>query len=666
MKHFIIILCLTFMGAIDMLAQGSSVVFDDYVSDEFKNVVNEVPHYREIKSGSKFVVSYEGNWPAEMMGAFEYAVKIWEEVLPMTMPLNLKAKIETKASRRNVISQTAINEFSGYPHSQVKAVLLKEYHKGFQTRFYDTIQDTAIFAQPDLYISYYSDKLDEFDFSLDGQPSPDKYDFVTVVLRDIAMGLGFTTSLSADINKERIKDKDSSSHPFERLILSQLDSDPYVAYQMATKGSVKIPVYGQEITLYAYAPNTWVNGQSLRFLIPDDNPISKLLAYDFGKGYVMHDLTGIDWDLLFTWALDWYADSPSGTANVSGSYEWSGTSEDILPFRGNVNLTSRSSADRNGDIVQSPPNSEDDLPYENTGSYSTRATDFDLPISQYCMKYDSFSPEGPQKGMTSISVLKKDGSWDCVLTSRYLPSNLKIEDLKLNYDESEYARGTTGGLRYRITDCSVKSSWYGGTFDYDTKYYTRDFTPQKALIKYDSRTATPAKAKSRGIAIDDWFVDVNVGIANIEGTTRVIVEQLDEGEELPFQYEVEDFRKGYFTANLDRECDTQLTVICYNDNGYQRSNTITIPAIGYSSSNGNITLQNYGQYVQIKGLSEQFLSSGDWTYAIQNLTANTVVRKTSPLRSNQIDIADLPSGVYALTLTDNSGQRMKSMKFVKR
>lgn len=323
------------MGAIDMLAQGSSPVFDDYVSDEFKNVVNEVPHYREIKSGSKFVVSYEGNWPAEMMGAFEYAVKIWEEVLPMTMPINLKAKIETKASRRNVISQTAINKYDdGCPRSQVKAVLLKEYHKGYQTRFYDTIQDTTIFEQPDLYISYYSDKLDEFDFSLDGQPSPDKYDFVTVVLRDIAMGLGFTTSLSADINERRIKKSGQPSYPFERLIRSQLDSDPYVAYQMATKGSVKIPVYTPEITLYAYAPNTWVNGQSLRFLIPDDNPISKLLAYDFGKGYVMHDLTGIDWDLLFTWALDWYADSPSDIDSVSGSYEWSELQKTYCHFVG--------------------------------------------------------------------------------------------------------------------------------------------------------------------------------------------------------------------------------------------------------------------------------------------------------------------------------------------
>lgn len=545
-------------------------------------------------------------------------------------------------------------------------MLLQEYHKGYQTRFYNAIEDFSIFNNPDITIYYYSDKLNQLDFSLDGQPDADKYDFVTLALRDIAIGLGFTTSFTANINEGKLENKGVSSKPFESLIMSQLNSDPYVAYQMATKGSLKIPVYGQDITLYAYAPNPWVNGQSLRFLIPDDNPISKLLAYDFGKGYVMHDLTGIDWDDLFTWALDWYADSPSGTGNVSGSYEWSGTSEDKLPFRGNVNLTSLASANINEDSVLSATDSEDDMFNESNDNNSTRATDFDLPISQYCMKYDSSSPDGPQNRKTTISVLKKDGSWDCVLASQSLPSNLKIEDLKLNYDESEYARGTTGGLRYRITTCNVKSSWYSQTYDYCTKYYTRDFTPQKALIKYDSRTATPAQAKTRGIDVEDWFVDVNVGIANIEGTTRVIVEQLDEGEELPFQYEVEDFRKGYFTANLDRECDTQLTVICYNDNGYQRSNTISIPAIGYSSSNGNLTLQNYGTYIQINGLSEQHLERGEWTYSIQNLTTSTAVIKTSPLHSNQIDVAELPSGIYVLTLTDNSGQTTRSMKFAKR
>lgn len=119
MKHLILILCLACLATIDLLAQESSVVYDDYVSDEFKNVVNEVPHYREIKSGSKIVVSYEGNWPAEMMGSFEYAVKIWEEVLPMTMPLNITAIIEPTGSRRNVISSvkmTAGNDI-GHPNT---------------------------------------------------------------------------------------------------------------------------------------------------------------------------------------------------------------------------------------------------------------------------------------------------------------------------------------------------------------------------------------------------------------------------------------------------------------------------------------------------------------------------------------------------------------------
>lgn len=169
-----------------------------------------MPAYREIASGSKIIVSYEGDWPAEMQGAFEYAVKLWEEVLPMTLPIRIKASLgifrttgDTPMQVSKVIVHT--HEFNGnrnyqyvYPMSMVKSVLLKEYHSGQKHRFYDEIQDVKLFNDADFEITYNKFALDEFDFSLDGNPDSGKYDFVTLALRDIATGFGFKSNITAD------------------------------------------------------------------------------------------------------------------------------------------------------------------------------------------------------------------------------------------------------------------------------------------------------------------------------------------------------------------------------------------------------------------------------------------------------------------------------------
>lgn len=66
-----IICCSGFAQDID------SISCDNYASEALKNVFIEMPDYREVSSGSKLVVTYEGDIPAELQGAFEHAVKLW-------------------------------------------------------------------------------------------------------------------------------------------------------------------------------------------------------------------------------------------------------------------------------------------------------------------------------------------------------------------------------------------------------------------------------------------------------------------------------------------------------------------------------------------------------------------------------------------------------------
>lgn len=661
-----------------------SISCDNYASEALKNVFVEMPDYREVNSGSKLVVTYEGDVPAELQGAFEHAVKIWEEVLPMTLPIHITVKTGSIRGNGNVLSRISFNKIDyqdnngnkfAYPLSMIKGVVLQEYHRKNSSRFIEDIYDTYIFDRTDISITYNNRLLNQFDFSIDGEQNISKYDFVTTALRDIAIGLGFNTSFLGDpINKKLIL-TDETHTPFETLVLNEIGTtDPYTAFTRATKGSLTIPLYMWNSinlgSLILYAPVEWSNNSSLRYFIPDDNPISKLLTFDFGKNYVMRDLSGANWDEIFCGALDWQLAPTSGSG--SGGASHAGTSDDILPFRGTVNLTFSNNDTANFSRQERNPSpNQKSLPLETDIQAKSISLKSSFTAKDYCRKFDAFSPDGPFYWGLSLSVMKKDGTWDCVYKIPYMedePISIKIEDLALNYDEIEYARGTTGGLRYRLTKCSLKTDNLSGDttsyYSYRTKYFTRDFTPQKAFIKYTPEQSVQSINKMALSGDDDWFVDVKVGISNLEGTTRVFVEQLDEGEEIPFQYEVTDFRKGYFIANLDRECSTTLTVICYNDNGYQRSNTIVIPAIGYN----NVT--------QIAALSFDMLNdaimvkAGDeavdnCNYSIAPLSAAGQQAGRNGMANGAIDISTLADGLYVLTAIDEKSGLQGTFKFRK-
>lgn len=383
----------------------------------------------------------------------------------------------------------------------------------------------------------------------------------------------------------------------------------------------------------------------------------------------MRDLSGVNWDDIFYGALDWRMTPTSGSGTGSASH--AGTSDDILPYRGSVTLsfnnndTANFSRQEQNYSLSKENQSASTVPQSKSISLNSSSS-----TEIYCQKFDLFSPDGPVHMGLSLSVMKKDGSWDCIYKVPYMdnePISIKIEDLALNYDESEYARGTTGGLRYRLTKCEEIIFSYPGAptrYSYRTKYFTRDFTPQKAFIKYTPEQSVQSVNKMALSGDDDWFVDVKVGISNLEGTTRVFVEQLDEGEELPFQYEVTDFRKGYFIANLDRECSTTLTVICYNDNGYQRSNTIVIPAIGYNNVTQiaalSFDLQN--DAILVKAGDE---AVDNCNYSIAPLTVAGRQAGRNGMANGAIDISTLADGLYVLTAIDEKSGLQGTFKFRK-
>lgn len=143
-----------------------------------------------------------------MKGAFEYACKIWEEPLPNTLPINIHAKIgkirgsgNGKLLSRVQPTSYNLDNLNDNLSSRIKYVILAEYNTGSIVTFGDSIKHEDFFNKPDITITYNIDYLDEF--SLENTPE-NKYDFVTVVLRDIAKGLSFISGFTANSSTYRV------------------------------------------------------------------------------------------------------------------------------------------------------------------------------------------------------------------------------------------------------------------------------------------------------------------------------------------------------------------------------------------------------------------------------------------------------------------------------
>lgn len=614
-----------------------------------------------------------------MQGAFEYAVKLWEEVLPMTLPIKIDVKVDNLRGSSDLLSRVSFgtDEYTGdrvnmyaCPLSMVKSVLLQEYHSSQRHRFYDEIDDTSILDGTDMTITYNKNKLNTMDFSLDGEIDIAKFDFVTVALRDIAIGLGFTSNITANSSTKMINMTGEKYTPFESLIMNAIGTNPSLAYSIATSGSVDVELRdwgGIPVdTLSIYAPTTWVQGKSLRYFIPDENPITRLLTHDFGTGYVMRDLSGIDWDDIFCGALDWRKDMTTGSA--SNSVAQTGSTNNNLPYTGNVTI-GFNNRDNMILSLKETPSIQSSILTESIPQNSI-TTSIYSNTDDYCKQFYLYSPNGPGYNGLSLSVQKKDGTWE-VLSYYYGGDQvtINIESLSLKENEDNYARSTSGGLKYRLTKCTqYYDRLYGGVYhSYRVKYFTRDFTPQKANIKFSKiHNTIDSKQNSYRSFVsttdDDYFVDVEIGLSNIEGATRVVVEQLDEGETMPFLYEIEDFRKGYFVANLDRELKTNLTVIAYNDNGQRRSNTITIEPVG--SQTNSIAIKYLGNIIQIDGLNEKLLETRRFQYSLTRLNELSVSEDIKIITSNSIDVSSALSGIYVLNLYKDS-EKIRTFKFSK-
>lgn len=674
MKKLLIMILMTLIGVIAFAQSDGAVVTRQPSNNDFADILRDMPDVRILNSGSKILVEYQGEWPEDMKGAFEYAAKIWEENIPMCVPIKITAKIEDFGGADELSSvqcftffDRAINNAIGgvdniCPSSVIKAQTLIDYNRyGKEHLIYDDLGKELgeMLTRTDMEISYNADKIAEFSFALDAETVPDKYDFVTLSMRNIAIGLGLGNRIMANPSEQKILFNNNSHTPFEKRILNNIGwTDASDAYIKATEGSLNI---GNGMILYA--PSPFQNGISLRSTVPSgSNPINHLLAHDFSKGYVMRNIANYNWNSFFSEMLNW--DLGIIVGSVGATVEQSLDYESTLPYSGTVSLSnllkSTNHRSRNANHVLQSEDIED----QDTTHVSINIEEF---LRKYCLatdsEYDSFRPR------YVLSVQLNDGSWDPVKSQLVDSGDFTIDfNQPLPKPESEYARSTTGKLKYRIVEKAMEKdgSLFFGKYTkpryLDVQYFTREFTPQTPVIAYTGEIIEPETATYSEQDYYDDYVDVKIKVSNIEGATQMAIDQLDEGETETFTYEADDFRKGYVVATLDPNLSSTITLLAVNKNGMRQSNPISIPAL--NSQERNISFNVKKDRIAILGLGDGETQSGRISYALISPLSSTKIEEGKVHCDRNIDISTLSSGFYILTLEKN-GKVIGSTRFVR-
>lgn len=495
---------------------------------------------------------------------------------------------------------------------------------------------------------------------MDGLSDDNLYDFVTVVLRDIAKSFGLIWTNKA-VRNEQFKINIQKITPYEQFILTALGytGDNHQAYLNAIKGQLTIGEYSNRWNLYA--PTTWDTDRSLNYFTPTaGKKITQLLSYDFGRGSVIRDIACKDTYEMFRTLLQWKGDIAVGASGENVSDDVSVSTEDVIPYKGQITI-----AAENASFAAAPAASQ---PMETTPSYEyPEDNTFLETLYIYHPNYriDSAGNWDIDSEGWTVALRLKDGTWDIVSSSYVYPYLFQVStsDFTLHHDAEDYARTCDGYLRCRVT--LARSEPYFDTMRLRSRsyYYVLDYLPQRVKVMKSSELPYEDP--------DDYYRDVEIGLKDIEGVKKIVVAQLDEGNNVPYLYEVPDFRKGTFTATVDREYSSTFTITAYNDNGSTVSYPYVMPPLTpIDELEYNFTIKD--NKIQVTSNSGRYeineLLNRSCSFRRIDVSGAYTDRFTTIVLSDGngcFDISGLKEGLYVMTVSDVAGGSHKFMFLIK-
>ncbi len=621
------------------------------ISDQYSPVIQDAQIVRRINGGTVITPVFDESCPEEMKAPFAFACKIVEEYMPPCLPL----KVNVSCGRLTGSYSKAVSMvkslcqlnfggntvYSYVPMSLIKGVILSEYCYNSTITYLNYIPNKVFLTgKPDIEIQYNGQRLDEISFSL--EPAPDqKYDFVSLAVRDLLIGLGFNSSFRYNRVSQTLDNPNRELTPFEISIDKALGNQNNAAARLAaaTKGELELGLFANRGPKL-YAPSDWENGRSLNYFIPqDDFCISNILSYNFCKGMVTRSLSD-NYSLhvfrnLLGWKPDYVTSSSTPESSAGGSTSLK------MPYNGTISFNDNTYGITT--IVDS------ELVNRRMLAHNVIESD---NVYDYVEAFHPFLDNGESTSEygTSISILKKDGTWDLVkfIDGFIYDYTFNMSDWTFNYEESEYARTIDGYLKARITS---KSRNDFGRLRYKSTFFVIDYLPQKVELSYAFMDSENAKAQT-----ETSSNKVRLYFYNTEGANRIILESLRQGARVPGKAEIYDFKKGYYDTTIDRT--TTFTAVAYNDNGGARGIPVTVVPVTDLSP---VSFSRNGDIIHVE---TQNKSVSEYSYSIVSIDSPGSTCKHG-VATETIDISLIQEGFYILTVTDKASGKSDSFKFRK-
>lgn len=663
MKNMYFILIFLFSICLETKAQNDMYTFESITDrsgqilikhDLKPNLANRISRSR----GTVFNIIYDNptDWNAGQKKALEYGVKLWEEQIKTCYPrINLRVKFKQLGTP---LANTFLRNFTkkNKDIDVMSGALLKSWQIEAPEFLVNMGTDSLkrYFDVDDIIITF-NNESELFYWGTDGNTPSDKYDFVTLVIREIAKGLGLNCTITKRGNTF-LAFIDNKATLFDELMGFNPTNTPSGSTALASaaqNGQNRVVSYidskGIPRTLEFYAPPVFKTGVSFCYLTEESAETLDLgfFAPELPKGRSSHNISYLLGDMMDK-KLGW--NKPIWVGDVSSASET--TYNNLIDFYDGTTFNSVTTRS----II-------DSISTKRNLNYYIE-NEADTPYTQVPQGLNYDDPK-PYEYEWRLDMLKKDGKFVTIKRQTSMNPYFQIKPSDVP-DNEDWARNAEGNIRARI--------YYKDPFSeqqYPAPIYTYiflDYYPEQPELSASTQSSPQNRSlnplPALMLAYRTW------------GATSV--ELIHESEDGTVYYDLTPDENIVDMSHVDPFIENTFTLIAKNKIGQKISNTVIWGGeefmaayytynrslqINTSSNILNlqlITKDGQGNVIEdsdIKGIIKNYniIKADNQSLSISNIAFDANI---------DISIRNLQKGVYIIRVFDDKGDSYVQ-KFVK-
>ncbi len=263
---------------------------------------NVTPTYTNVSPNIS--IEFDSSFDGVQKKAFTKAVQIWEQFLlsmrtiannaNIIMP-TIRLKVQSNLSASNIVSSKmmTVTDFSNlidyyYFHNIASSAWYTTVGAKLMVAKWnwDNIND-ALKNEPDITLSFNTNK-DLYYFGTNGSVPSDKYDFVTIVLRELLKGSGFGSSATSKYGIIQFFKTNDVASCFDNRLYTLPNNQLYQLPNITVAAQSDNVYFGSGNfgSTKMYAPSTFSKGLSLIYI--DTDNAGCILKKDLKKGEAIH------------------------------------------------------------------------------------------------------------------------------------------------------------------------------------------------------------------------------------------------------------------------------------------------------------------------------------------------------------------------------------------